>query len=454
MIGTRLEKPKDQLPPRGTVQGLIVGIIAGLLVVIGAGLTPVRGQAVNHYRVDRVTPLVSGVEYRRLVRNDGPVVAHVVQQNPSVRLHGVLSNDRVVDTELTSKMCQRVGCIAAVNGDFFHSTGEPVGAFAHAGRILRSPEDTHPQLTVSGSGGLSAGRVTWSGRLVSSELGSVNLDGVNRPPINGVILYTPDYGPSTPTGSLGAEVVLRILELPHPLGSGQTGVVELVRFRESSGGTEIRAGEGVLFGQGAGADSLRKLWQRSNSLLGQRALFRLETSPSTLESIGGSPILLKGGTIVITVETPDPTGLIKNAHPRTIVGWNANEQFLVVVDGRQPGYSIGLTLPEAATLPAELGATEGINLDGGGSSTLTVRGAVVNRPSDRLVLRDGKEQIVTAPNANDTVIGHVERPVADTLAVVATTPLSVLGDILGTNLVSPPAGVPSTRPEDDPASRP
>jgi hypothetical protein len=173
-----------------------------------------------------------------------------------------------------------------------------------------------------------------------------------------------------------------------------------------------------------------------------------------LESIGGSPILIRGGQIAVTGQEHDPTGLITDAHPRTLVGWNANERFLVVVDGRQPDYSVGLALPDAAKLLALVGATEGINLDGGGSSTLTIRGTVVNRPSDRLVVRDGREQIVTTPSPSDTVTGHVERPVADALAVVATSPLAVLGNVLGTDLVSPPAGVPPPSPQDDPASRP
>jgi hypothetical protein len=436
---------------------VIAGIVAVLLVVFGNELAPAPVLGASGYQVDLIRPLAPGVEYRRLVRNEGPVVAHVVrvQPNPSSPLRAVLSNDRVVDRELTSEMCRRVSCIAAVNGDFFHSTGEPVGAVAHAGGLLRSPEEGHDQLAVSGAGGLSAGRVSWSGRLVSSDLGSLNLDGVNRPPVDGVILFTPDYGPSTPLSSSGAQIVLRILELPHPLGSGQTGVVELISLSESAGGTEIRAGEAILFGQGSGADSLRDLWKRSKAnLLGQRALFRLETSPSMLESVGGSPLLLREGQVAVNGDAPDPTGLITKAHPRTMVGWNGSESFLVVVDGRQPGYSMGLTIPDAANLLIHLGATEGINLDGGGSTTLAVGGTVVNRPSDRLVVRDGKEQVVTEPRPNDTVIGYVERPVADALAVVATSPLSILGDLLGTNLVNPPPGVAPARPEDDPASRP
>lgn len=64
--------------------------------------------------------------------------------------------------------------------------------------------------------------------------------------------------------------------------------------------------------------------------------------------------------------------------------------FYVVVDGRQPGYSAGMTLRELAAFLRELGADEALNLDGGGSSAMVVpdlRGdsavTIVNRPSDK-----------------------------------------------------------------------
>jgi hypothetical protein len=66
-------------------------------------------------------------------------------------------------------------------------------------------------------------------------------------------------------------------------------------------------------------------------------------------------------------------------------GWRA---WLVVVDGRQEGYSLGVALHELAVLLRALGATEGINLDGGGTSALVVQGPdtqplVLNRPIHR-----------------------------------------------------------------------
>jgi len=56
---------------------------------------------------------------------------------------------------------------------------------------------------------------------------------------------------------------------------------------------------------------------------------------------------------------------------------------LVTVDGRQPGYSVGLSFAEESAVMASLGARDALNLDGGGSTTMVGSGGtVVGRPSD------------------------------------------------------------------------
>ena len=99
------------------------------------------------------------------------------------------------------------------------------------------------------------------------------------------------------------------------------------------------------------------------------------------------------------------SAFVKARHPRTAVGIarGGRRLLLVVVDGRQKGYSDGMTLRELAGLIRELGARDALNLDGGGSTTLVYSdpenaGAlrIANRPSD----------------------AEGERPVGDALAIV------------------------------------
>ena len=71
-------------------------------------------------------------------------------------------------------------------------------------------------------------------------------------------------------------------------------------------------------------------------------------------------------------------------HPRTLIGVDAEDAiWLVTVDGRQPALSLGMSFTELQGLSGRLGLRSSLNLDGGGSTTMVVRGNVVNHPSDQ-----------------------------------------------------------------------
>jgi hypothetical protein len=109
--------------------------------------------------------------------------------------------------------------------------------------------------------------------------------------------------------------------------------------------------------------------------------------------VGAGPRLLRGGRVAVTAraegfappQAPAFYGtFVRARHPRTLAGVRADGRLLLVtVDGRRRGWSTGMTLPEAARLMLSLGARDALNLGGGGSTTMTIRGEVVNRPSDR-----------------------------------------------------------------------
>jgi len=110
-----------------------------------------------------------------------------------------------------------------------------------------------------------------------------------------------------------------------------------------------------------------------------------------MEAVGGRPVLVRDSVTTPDVDTEGQASFSKARHPRTIVGiaGRGRRLLLVVVDGRQPGYSAGMTLREEATLMLALGARDALNLDGGGSTALVYAspdpaGAfrVANKPSD------------------------------------------------------------------------
>lgn len=92
-------------------------------------------------------------------------------------------------------------------------------------------------------------------------------------------------------------------------------------------------------------------------------------------------------------------------NPRTAIGTSANGRwlYLVVVDGRQPFYSEGMTFAELANLLDGLGVANAMSLDGGGSSTMVIQG------------EDGQPKILNSPI--DHYIPGTERPVANHLGI-------------------------------------
>jgi hypothetical protein len=115
-------------------------------------------------------------------------------------------------------------------------------------------------------------------------------------------------------------------------------------------------------------------------------------------AISGETLLLMGGQLI-----PDLNH--KVTQPRSAIGYSKNGRYLylVVVDGRQPLYSEGMTLLELARFLQSLGADYAMNLDGGGSSTLVVEGP------------NGEPRVLNSPI--DNYIPGRERPVANHLGI-------------------------------------
>ena len=110
--------------------------------------------------------------------------------------------------------------------------------------------------------------------------------------------------------------------------------------------------------------------------------------------VGGFPqLLVEGGRVGDLLVGENPS-FAAARHPRTAVGFDpsSGHLWLVGVDGRQSGYSDGMSLPELAGLLEALGVTQAVNLDGGGSTVMVLQGVAVSRPSDA----EGERPVVNA----------------------------------------------------------
>src|SRR5690606_34819096 len=191
-------------------------------------------------------------------------------------------------------------------------------------------------------------------------------------------LYTHRFGAESPADS-GA-VAVRLMRVRGSMASG-AGVVASVDAQ--GGAAPLDSGAVVVFGRGAAASVLRTL------AAGDTVQWRIELVPAVgqggpaAEAVGGQPVLLRDGAVAPDIREGINPSFGERRHPRTAVGVTAEGRLLwVTVDGRQAPYSDGMSLEELASLMARLGARDAVNLDGGGSTTMVVRGAVVNRPSD------------------------------------------------------------------------
>ncbi len=114
------------------------------------------------------------------------------------------------------------------------------------------------------------------------------------------------------------------------------------------------------------------------------------------DAIGAGPALISKGEIRVTSDEEVFFGTsIPKVHPRTAAGVTEDGALiLMVVDGRQP-LSRGVSLEELAALMLQAGAVEALNLDGGGSSAMVVRGVLVNRPQGTLLQREVMSALAT-----------------------------------------------------------
>jgi hypothetical protein len=347
----------------------------------------------------------------------GPWVVHVLEVDPA-RFDGTiapeLATDVVPGRELLSALAGRRGALGSVNGGYFvigdanGTDGDLAGISVLDGELVSEAVDGRTSLVLPDRSGAGATVTAVRDRLevTAGDGARRELDGRNRVPglIRGcggsggdlptelpkhdftctdpseLIAFSPRFGPATPDGP-GAEAVL----------DASGAVLEL---REPRGGP-IPPGGTVLAGTGDAAD-----WLRAHAVPGSVPVITTELAtedgallpgPQT-GIVNGGPRLVREGRTDIPAyaegfhwpENPEflyRFGVRRN--PRTLAGVTADGRLLLVaVDGRRPGHSVGASFAESAGIMRALGAADAVNLDGGGSTAMTVGEALVTRPSD------------------------------------------------------------------------
>jgi hypothetical protein len=240
-------------------------------------------------------------------------------------------------------------------------------------------------------------------------------DGINIPrEKDQLVIYTPQYGAVTPSTKNGLEILvetsrpLMILAYPEMI----TGTVRAVI--EDKGENFIPFDHIVLSAGGKTAQALKELIQPGDQigiaqeirhLDGGCRKERSEDLEQTYAGLAGSDVFLREGEIQ---PLNDLGAVLRN--PRTAVALNGQYVYFIVVDGRDQRHSLGMSMVELAVFAKlYLGATWGVALDGGGSSTMVVNGELKNNPNAETVVRSRPDKI--------------ERVVANGLMMVLAQPI-------------------------------
>ncbi|HEX2091746.1 MAG TPA: phosphodiester glycosidase family protein [Longimicrobiaceae bacterium] len=357
-------------------------LLAGCATAIAPAAPPPAPAPPDGERAETVGP---GVRHRFRVDPTGPWAIHVVEVDLracGVELRTLKAGDRLEGRETTLALARRAErelerpVLAALNADFFSTAGVPVGAQVVAGEVVREP-GSRPVFGLTDREVPFIGTVELAGELWLSRGVSATLGRVNTPPSGDTLtLYNAFAGDTTPADTGVAELVVRRLD-----AAGDTLRGVLVRMDTLPSGVPVPADGVVLAARGRAAASVRLLAREGDTL---RWTLRFHPTPGPVrEMVGGYPVLLREGREVPDGATGVRPAFAETRHPRSAVGWRPDGTLLLVaVDGRQPGYSVGMSLAELRRLFVRLGSVEALNLDGGGSTALVLRGATVNRPSD------------------------------------------------------------------------
>jgi Phosphodiester glycosidase len=336
------------------------------------------------------------------VREGGPWRVNVLTVAPGARVLAAPAGT-VGRRTRPSRLSRRLRAVAAVNGGYFAADGNPVGALASSGRLLSEPVGGRSALLL-GAAPLRIEPLRFEGSVrVGDEVRL--LDGINRTPgeipacggrggdrpterpeavttctdPSELVLVTPDSGARTPRRPRSLDAVVR------------GGLVEALR---TGGGTAVPPDGAVLTATGGARTPLRNAGVGAAVEVDQSLGLRSSLLPagSAGEIVSGGPRLVAAGRVRVRSSAEGFAPLsapwfhgsfVASRHPRTMAGVRRDGTLLLVtVDGRRPGWSAGVTLSEGARVMRSLGARDALNLDGGGSTAMAVRGRAVSLPSD------------------------------------------------------------------------
>lgn len=321
-----------------------------------------------------ITDVTSGVKHVKLTKYYAgkPVRINVVEVDmklaKDLELMPALSSNSTLKSRRTiSTIAKNNNAVVALNGTYFKpQTGVPLGTLMINKKMYTGPIYDRVAMGIFDNGQKTSKFDIARVQLNASIKGSgktIKVDNINQPRMLStyVLVYTSDWGKTSP---YAPKYGVNLLVENNVITKASANPVEI-----PENGYVISGPESIL-----------------NALLDKKdAKLSVNTLPewkNVKHIISGGPYLVKDNEVFVDM-TAQKLGAIGGRNPRSAIGYTAdNNLILVAVDGRE-GSSIGMTLMELANFMKQVGCTNAMNLDGGGSTVMYVNGKVVNNPHQK-----------------------------------------------------------------------
>jgi hypothetical protein len=350
--------------------------------------------------------LAPGVTYERI--DDPTIPIHtfelIFRPGTKATLDQVLSASKAGTYAKTSVMAAGAGALAAINGGLNSSPGRPTHQYALDGEIIQTGRRVGDSFGYRrDESGASVGHHPFHITAVDRTHGSpfrIASWNWRAPSTDQVVAYTPYGGDSAKPSTSQCSVRLVSPSLAR-YNAGDNGLhrvykVDAVACITSTGTPMAVTPDSVVLSSktyGTGAAFVKNLPVGGRVRVGWRA-----DSPGVLDVVSGNADILSNGKVQYPASC---TKRICNRNPRTTIGVTKNNRvIMMIVDGRT-SVSIGFTLHRLGKWMRELGAVDAVNLDGGGSATMWLKGTgVVNHPTDAAGERPVSNAVVILPGAD------------------------------------------------------
>jgi exopolysaccharide biosynthesis protein len=341
-----------------------------------------------------------GIEYAEIKRGTEiePIKINLLRLDlTKLRLDVVHALDAAIGLETTSSMATRHGALAAINAGFFRLdksifAGDAAGVLAINKELYSESYGGRVALMIGNNLDRTQVSIERTNVYDFIEIKGKTFDaGRNRERKgNDLVLFASSFNYTTLTDNNGIEFFIENNEVVKIIDQRGSNIIPQDGYILSASG-EMREELKNLIKLRTEINHFVKHSSPRNSIT--NSAFR-----NVEDIVGGVPQLIKNGKIEITWEQEKQTkSFVETRHPRTAVAKLKDGKFLMAtVDGRQKA-SIGMNLNELAALLLELGATDAMNLDGGGSTTMFLDGKIINTPSDKEGERRVSDAILVFP---------------------------------------------------------